>query len=126
MIGEDDRLKRANELIGVIASCGRRFFRKGDRVANLEVDSHGRVWFVDAYKGTRVFTHYKGGWRNFSGGGTLKRLIERLRDFVKQDRPLPQTELGPWPEWVCGGDLWGYGDQMQQVRSAAIRLSIIA
>ena len=124
LIGEDDRLKRVNELIGVIASCGRRFFKTGDRVARLEIDSNRRIWFVDDHRGIRVFTHRKGEWRKFSNGGTLKRLIERLRDFVKLDRTLPEMTFGPWPDVICDGDLWGYGDDMEKVRDAAQRLGI--
>ena len=48
MRGEDERLKSANELLTVIASCGRKFFRKGDAVARF-VESLRRIregWLV--------------------------------------------------------------------------------
>jgi hypothetical protein len=33
--------------------------------------------------------------------------------------------FGPWPEWICGGDLWGYGAEMDVVRRAAQRLALV-
>ena len=114
-----ERLAQANALLEVIAGCGRQFFRHGDRVARLELDARERVWFVDEYRGDRVFTHYTGRWRHFNSGGTMRRLVERLRDYVMRAQPLPAGLFGPWPSWMCDGDLWGYGEDMQAVREAA-------
>ena len=31
--------------------------------------------------------------------------------------------FGPFPEWSCGGDLWGYGkDEMQKVREEIAKI----
>ena len=38
---------------------------------------------------------------------------------------MPASYLGPWPQWMCEGDLWGYGDDMQTVRAKALELGII-
>lgn len=114
------RCRKANALIMVIASCGRTFFRsRAGRFAYLEVDDRGRVWFISEWKGERVYTHRSGRWRGFHHGGTLKNLIEALRDFIMKDKRLNPYIFGPWGEWVCGGDLWGYGDDMEHIRRMA-------
>ena len=121
MPDRQERLAAANELLSVIASCGRRFFGRGDHVAHLEQDARGRIWFVDAYMGRRIYTHYRWEWRGFTGGGTLRCLVIHLRDFVRAGKTLSPRTFGPWP----GGDPWGYGDDMDVVRAAARRLGVV-
>ncbi len=115
------RVNRVNEFISVIASCGRRFFSYQERVSSFEVDDKGRLWFLDAYSQTRIYTHNSGKWRGFTNGGTLRTLIEDLRDYIRTG-DSPNLNIGPWPKHLCDGDLWGYGDAMQQVRTAAENL----
>lgn len=91
----------------------------------MEVDYRGRVWFVDAYSGKRIYTHYNGEWRGFTNGGTMRSLVNLLRDFIMDGEPRNTSLLGPWPDWYCDGDLWGYGDAMTEVREAATRLGVI-
>lgn len=122
---KQERLIDANKLIEVIASCGRRFFRHGDRVGELELSVSGRIFYVDAYAGKRIYTHYRYRWRGFSEGGTLRFLIIALRDYVTKGAPVNPSTFGPWPSWNCGGDLWGYGADTCQVREAARELGII-
>lgn len=119
------RLMMANKLLSVISSCGRRFFYHKGKVSMLDIDHRGRVWFIDAYTGKKIYTHYRYQWRGFSEGGTLKDLICVLRDFIVRGKRLHVSALGPWPDWVCNGDLWGYGDDMEKVRTAARDLGII-
>lgn len=119
------RAEKANELIGVIAGCGRRFFFHQGRVACLEVDDRGRVWFHDEYTQARIFTHRNGRWDKFTHGGTLRAVVQRLRDYITTGQRLNPRIFGPWPEWYCDGDLWGYGEAMQIVRDAAVRLEIV-
>lgn len=119
-----ERLEAANELLRVIASCGRKFFAYGDRVSRFEVDGRGRIWFIDKYTQKRIYVQYKGEWKAFSDGGTLRRLIEHLRDFITHGNRIPAHTFGPWPDWVCKGDLWGYGDSMAGVRDVSTRLGI--
>jgi hypothetical protein len=116
---KQDRIKIANELIEVIAAHGRRFFHCDGRVSRLELDHRGRIWFVDSWEGARVYTHSTGRWRKFHNGGTLRRLIEALRDFVMGRDRFPLVHLGPWPGYICDGDPWGYGDEMTAVREKA-------
>ena len=122
---KEERTKIANEMLNAIASCGRRFFAHDGRVSRFELDERGRIWFVDKYTQKRIYTHYRYEWLGFSDGGTLRSLVLRLRDFIATGARLPMSTFGPWPEWVCGGDLWGYGEDMEAVREAARRLGII-
>ncbi len=117
------RAIEVNKLLSVIAQCGRRFFFHKGVVSSVEVDARGLVWFVDSYTKKRIYTHRSGKWRGFSNGGTLRRLTENLRDYIMHGTPQ-RLNLGPWPQEYCGGDLWGYGDEMNKVRDAAFRLGI--
>lgn len=121
---KQERAEIANQMLAEIGSCGRKFFAHNGRVSRFEVDERGRVWLIDKYKERRVYTHYLGRWNGFTEGGTLRRLIERMRDFIRDGSLLPAGIFGPWPEWICGGDLWAYGEDMQRVRDAALRLGI--
>lgn len=121
---KSQRADVANQMLEAIAGCGRRFFSHSGNTSRFEVDGRGRIWFIDGYKGRRIYTHYKYNWRGFTEGGTLRTLVERLRDFIRDGSKLPATIFGPWPEWVCGGDLWAYGADMAKVREAAQRLGI--
>lgn len=125
-MNKEERLKAVNEMLEVIASCGRKFFADKGQTSRMEVDTRGRVWFVDSYSGKRIYTHCPfSKWRGFTNGGTLKSLICHFRDFIVKSKPVPLGCFGPWPEWYCDGDLWGYGDDMEGVRKAAIWLGIV-
>ena len=118
------RAQAANGLLALIASRGRKFFAHRDRVGRFDVDDRGRVWFTDAYTQARIYTHSKGSWRGFTNGGTLRALIEALRDFIRTGAHM-RGHLGPWSPNYCDGDLWGYGfDDMQEIRDLAERLGI--
>jgi len=120
----EDRLETVNEFLTVIGSTGRQFFCRHGVMCWLYQDDRGRIWFVDSWRGDETYTHYHGRWPRFCSGGTMKRLIESLRDYV-----MNGTKLSPrhfwWPNWYGGGDLWGYGEDMERVRTAAIRLGIV-
>lgn len=129
---EIDRLKAANEFIKVIASCGRKFFsenadnfNKVDApfVASMEVDKHGKVWFIDSYTKKRIYTHYRYDWKGFSNGGTLKSLVCNLRDFIKRGDTLRKEYFQP--EMGEGfRNPWGYGEDILKVKDAAVSLGI--
>lgn len=119
--GQQDKKERAgkaNDFLAVVARCGRQFFTHKGQVSRFDVDQRGRVWFVDAYTERRIYTHHAGRWRGFTEGGTLRGMVESLRDYIQSGEPQ-EFGLGPWPEWYCGGDLWGYGEHMATVRAAA-------
>jgi len=119
------RVENVNKLIEVIATCGRKFFGHEGRVSKMEVDVRGRVWFTDAYNNKRIYIHNQGRWRGFTGGGTLKSLVESLKNYISHNKQLWPLAFGPWKQCVCDGDLWGYGDDMDKVRKAAFDLGII-
>lgn len=117
-----ERLADANYLILQISMFGRRFFyyERGNRVARFEYSIDGKLWLRDEYTDKRVYVAYRGNWRNFSNGGTLRRLIEALALYIRTGERIPAGHLGPWPDHYCDGDLWGYGkEEMARLRGAA-------
>lgn len=48
-----------------------------------------------------------------------------MRQCICGDREYLTGYLGPWHEWGCDGDLWGYGEDMQLVRDVAIALNLL-
>lgn len=141
---KQERLQHANDLILAIASYGRRFFFYGgnsvydpktrtsafvpaSRYARLEL-RNGRVWFIDDYTEKAIFTHQTGipsRWKGFSHGGTLRSLVEAMRDYIVHGRKIPQWRIAT--EQLYGsGDIWGYGkDASALVRAAVAELPII-
>lgn len=119
-----DRVAAVNKFIQAIASCGRKFFVHEGFFARFEIDQRGHVWFIDDYSKKRIYTHYDGRWEGFTHGGTLKGLVESLRDYIRTGIPK-RLNIGPWPQWICHGDLWGYGEDIKLVRAAAIELGLI-
>lgn len=118
------RLELANQLIAIIAAHGRQFFRnsKDGFVSRLELDERGKVWFIDYYSKKRIYTHpttFTNRWQGFSSGGTLRNLVENMRDFVTHDRKLHPDEIAT-PYRSGDGTIWGYDDvSAKAVRAAA-------
>jgi len=117
-----DRVKTANAMLRIISKHGRRFFLCEGEVSRFALAKNERVWFIDNYPQQAIYTHYNGRWRGFSHGGTLKTLCVELREYIMGRRDLPLDHLGPWPADYCGGDLWGYGDDMKLVRRECAEL----
>lgn len=142
-----ERLAHANALIGIIATHGRRFFWHGgvhvwdpaaqasvlvpaDRTARLEL-RRGRVYFIDDYTDKPVYTHptrFGNRWRGFSHGGTLRALVEDMRDYVTNGTPIARWKIviqqlnSPGLE----DNVWGYDAQAAaQVREQAYALPIV-
>lgn len=125
MATKTERAEQANQLLAAIAGCGRKFFAHNGRISRFEVDERGCIWFVDAYREAKIYTACKWSrWRGFSEGGTLRALVLQLCDFIRSGTPAT-IHLGPWPDWVCGGDLWGYGGDMETVRQAAQAAGVV-
>ncbi|MCA7945606.1 hypothetical protein [Burkholderia vietnamiensis] len=123
MSTKQERVEHANALIRAIAAHGRRFFysKTNDRYARLELDGRGRVWFIDDYREARIYTHKAGCWNRmgFSHGGTLKSLVERMRDYVMNGWQLPRGAIAP--------SYWGYSiETAAATRGAAFELPIMA
>lgn len=92
----------------------------GARISRFEL-VNGRLWYVDKWRESRIFVNYdpvcRSGWGwKFSDGGTLLSLVRGLRDYIKGD-PLDMRHFGPFADWCCGGDPWGYGADMAVLRA---------
>lgn len=122
-----ERAEHANQLLRIVASYGRRFFHdeRDGAVTFFQVGSRGEVWLHDKYTKRRVYTQYEGRWRGFSEGGTLRDLCRALRDYIRAGKPISPGWFGPWPEHVCGGDLWGYGEDMDPLRREVTKLPCV-
>ncbi len=126
---KDTRVKLANQMIREIATRGRKFFYspKNDRFAQFIVKENGRLYFVDDHNGNELpLSHcHSNKWRRyFSHGGTLKDLILALADFIQTGSTIHRGHFFA-PQWVCGGDPWGYGSEMSAIQSKAEELGII-
>ncbi|HDR9065509.1 TPA: hypothetical protein ACU967_002267 [Burkholderia contaminans] len=122
-----DRAVHANTLIKIIASHGRRFFysESKNQYARIELDERGRVWFIDYYTGKRIYTHRSGHWNGFTSGGTLKSLVEDMRDYITFGMRIAPWKIAPPRE--NGSNIWGYpAEAAEAVRKAALALPIIA
>ncbi len=121
---KEERLKAANEFIAVIASCGRKFFQHKGFISTLELSETGRVFFIDYYTKKRIYTHRKFvRWDGFSNGGTMKSLIESLRDFITKGATMRAGYFQP--EMDNGlKNPWGYGKDILKVKDAAVRLGL--
>ena len=116
-----DRLQIANEFIKIIASHGRKFFNSKGTIAYMKIKD-GHVYWVDEYSQKEIYLSYKYWDKGFTNGGTLRELVKALRLYVLGRRDLPISYLGPWPQSLCDGDLWGYGESMERVRLETLNL----
>jgi len=121
IVGDDmnreRRIEHANALVGCIASCGRRFL-DGDPVARIYCDNRGHPWFVDGYTQKHIYLYYPrwGGQQGFSQGGTLRELVNQLKEWIIGNRAF--VSRGVFQHW-------GYGADMQIVLDEAVRLGIL-
>lgn len=122
---KQQRIENVNAMIKVIGDCGRGFFKHNGQYASIECDWRGRVWWNDDYTEKRIYLHYRHWNRGFSHGGTLRTLVNHFRDYVTKGTKVPASSFGPFPQYLCDGDLWGYGKDMETVREAARQLFII-
>ncbi|WP_198387826.1 hypothetical protein [Burkholderia ubonensis] len=94
----------------------------------MEIDARGRVWFVDDYTQKRIYTHdTRGRWRGFTHGGTLRALVEDMRDYIMNGTPVPRWKIAIRQLGNPERDVWGYGfEAAEAVRKAAFALPIMA
>ena len=123
---EEKRLKQANEFLKIIASCGRRFFHYKGFVSSFELSSCGDVYFTDYYTKSFINTHASAcsaEWDGFTSGGTLQRLVEDIRDYIKHGRFLRLRYFRA--DWGDGfRNPWGYGESLKIVHDGAESLGI--
>lgn len=118
-----ERLKNANELIKVLSTCGRKFFQHKGFTSYMEVSAQGHVYFHDYYTKKRIYTHYTRQWSGFTSGGTLRTLIECLRDYITRGEQMHRDYFIPKEPGEFGNP-WGYGKDISIVGEAAVRLGI--
>lgn len=118
----NERIDQCNELIRLIASTGRKFFSdKNGYVSTLELGKRGRVLFVDYYTRRRIDTHAQK-WTGFTSGGTLRDLVERMRNYVKKGEKLPLSVIGCFYR-ADGSNVWGYpADELEALRIEVAKL----
>lgn len=126
--GWQHRTETVNAIIRVIGSHGRRFLSENsDRFhyvenpffAHFTVDKRKEIWFVDRYTRNPILVRHQD-WPGFSDGGTLRGLVEHFAAYIRGGSEINMRAFGPWPDHYCGGDLWGYGDDMQKVREEIV------
>ena len=123
------RAEHANQLIEVIAAHGRKFFRcsRTGNVSHIEVDDSGRVWFHDYYSRARINTTqapYGKRWVGFTSGGTLRSLVEDMRDYILTGQTLDRSLIGPIR--TDGSNIWGYDvEAMDACRAECFLLPIL-
>lgn len=139
---KEERLAHANELIRIIASHGRRFFfvtrfhsdrfggiweSPAGRMAMLTL-RRGRVYHFDEYTGKTIYTHWTpfgNQWNGFHHGGTLRNLIEKMRDYVMKGEQIHLDFIAPTMR-DGKSNLWGYDREAAFiVRTEAAKLPII-
>lgn len=123
------RIDDANYFLFQVSLFGRRFFysERHNRVARFEQTIDGKLWFRDDHTGKLCYTAYKYRWKNFSHGGTMRRLVDDLVLWIRLGVPIPAGHLGPWPDHLCEGDLWGYGyEAMRDLRNSVYPRKCIA
>jgi len=124
---KSQRAEHANQLIKAIASHGRKFFNRNDKTAEMYVTPNGAIYFVDDYSGKAIYTQYSGRWSGFSHGGTLKSLVERMRDYIRTGKKIHIGYIAPNRGAIDGGhDMWGYGSEAcHALKAEAGKLEII-
>lgn len=124
------RAEQVNQVIRIITDHGRQFFYRQtvNRYANMEVDHRSKVWFIDDYSGTRIFTHetvWGGKWRGFSHGGTLRDLVKELGITSALVNHSTPDYLGP--ERIDDSNIWGYDEEaMKAVRKQVSALPVFS
>lgn len=113
-----ERIEHANAILLSMSRHGRRFFYSDayDRVARFELDAQDRVRIRDEQSDRSVLITKGGPWRGFNNGGTLRAMVEDLAKYIRTGEKI-RNHFGPWPEWICGGDPWGYGEAAADVRA---------
>lgn len=147
-IQKQERLEHANALLRIIGSYGRRFFWYGgsnvydektgkatfvpaDRYAKFEL-RRGYLYFIDEYSQKAIYLHktgFRNNWRGFNQGGTMRSLVESIRDYITEGTPVPRwkiviKQLG---HTDLVDNIWGYKvEDATKVRELAYALPILA
>lgn len=118
-----ERVDHINQLIKIIASYGRKFFDHKGTIATMEKDAKGKVWFVDEYTRRRIYVAYKGLWKGFNHGGTLRNLVEEFYRYIKTGEQIDIRLIGLKGFRTDGSNIWGYPPKdVVKMRRDALKL----
>lgn len=105
-----ERLIKANELIHLIATTGRKFFNSEDKngfISKFEM-KNGRTYFVDGYTKKPIYAYDNYYFhRKFSQGGTMQALILDIAEWIRSGKPT--NGKSGYGGVYC--DHWGYPSQ---------------
>lgn len=105
-----ERLIKANELIHLIATTGRKFFNSEDKngfISKFEM-KNGRTYFVDGYNKKPIYAYDNYYFhRKFSQGGTMQALILDIAEWIRSGKPT--NGKSGYGGVYC--DHWGYPSQ---------------
>ena len=113
-----ERLKSVNELIILIASCGRKFFRYKNNIARFEKSGERqKIWYIDRYTQKKVYPYPQAvGNPNFCEGHTLWCLVMDLRKYIMDGIQLVNLN----------SDYWGYhNEDIKKIYDKAYSLGIV-
>ncbi|EGO5453273.1 hypothetical protein [Listeria monocytogenes] len=125
MTDKELRLQKANELIVLIATTGRRFFYYGEenRVSHFLFKNNGHIYFKDCYTRKEINTsHYRYFSPYFTDGGTMQALVQELADYIRNDEPTSgQRGYGG-----VYGESWAYPESdMKKIQEKAIEIGFV-
>ena len=119
---KQDRLAVANRILRTIGNHGRLFFSnysdgasagEPKRYAEFFVAPSGRLKYRDRGRlAKEVDIAHHGRWAGFTHGGTLRQVVEHLRDYIIHGRGGT----------VLVQEYWGYGESEREACNAALRL----
>jgi hypothetical protein len=111
------RIAKANKFIRVIAENGRKF-----------LSYNGDIRYHDPYSKADIYTYSSRHWNGFSCGGTMRRLLICLRQYIQgihrtgDDLLLSLPLYRNRPTNLLPEHPWAYGEAMDIVITSAHRI----
>lgn len=125
MNDKESRCEKANELIKLIATRGRKFCNYEDRTDRNGHISYfklinNRVYYVDGFTHKAIYAyHYRHFKRYFSEGGTLQALMQDLSLYIRTGKATNGTN--GYGGVYC--QAWGYReDDLAEIRAKAVEI----
>lgn len=121
-MNKQERCIKANELILLIATSGRKFFNYEDRaerngfICKFELKK-GRTYFLDGYTNKRIYAYGNQYFRRkFTQGGTMQALVLDIAEWIRTGKPT--NAKNGYGGVYC--DHWGYpADDMAKIQRKA-------
>lgn len=130
--GWHGRMGRCNQIVHIVAKYGRHFLSENSDkrepvddpfVSSFFTDKRNELWWIDRYTRKFILVRLNDQWPGFSDGGTLRGLVRAMAHYIETgDVIVLNWRFGPFYDWDCGGDPWGYGDDMPKVRAEALEI----